>query len=286
MSIWELDFYSCPILDENKKKLWEILICESPTDINQTEENLFRYAQFCDNQNVNSITLKNAIEEAIKKTGETPKKIRFFRRQMNNMITKACEELGITALPSRRTHALESWLKDRTMNYYPTVEGYVENLVSASVQYPELNAIPLPDAIRGNKGDRWAFVTLLASDFQEMKDWDIAFGESISFSLAQISETMKIPGLLIYSPRSKALSAWMSGLELGYLFFEEKPLPRIRLETGVSDSWILSDLTDKTMIEEAKNFEESKKSCNYVHFLAIQDSPNSESFAGFWLLKS
>ena len=30
--VWELDFYSRPILDENKKKQWEVLICEPQTD--------------------------------------------------------------------------------------------------------------------------------------------------------------------------------------------------------------------------------------------------------------
>ncbi|MEO0970614.1 MAG: Tab2/Atab2 family RNA-binding protein, partial [Cyanobacteria bacterium J06639_18] len=32
-SIWELDYYSRPILDEDQKKVWEVLICESPLDI-------------------------------------------------------------------------------------------------------------------------------------------------------------------------------------------------------------------------------------------------------------
>ncbi|MFM5983304.1 MAG: Tab2/Atab2 family RNA-binding protein, partial [Sphaerospermopsis kisseleviana] len=32
-SIWELDFYSRPILDANQKKVWEVLVCESPTDV-------------------------------------------------------------------------------------------------------------------------------------------------------------------------------------------------------------------------------------------------------------
>ncbi|MEB3214919.1 MAG: Tab2/Atab2 family RNA-binding protein, partial [Nostocales cyanobacterium 94392] len=29
-NIWELDYYSRPILDENNKKIWEVLICETP----------------------------------------------------------------------------------------------------------------------------------------------------------------------------------------------------------------------------------------------------------------
>ena len=55
MTIWELDFYSRPILDENKKKLWEVLICESATDVAQSPDSLFRYSQFCSSKTVNSI---------------------------------------------------------------------------------------------------------------------------------------------------------------------------------------------------------------------------------------
>jgi len=33
MTIWELDFYSRPVVDENNKKRWELLICETPATI-------------------------------------------------------------------------------------------------------------------------------------------------------------------------------------------------------------------------------------------------------------
>ncbi|NES69560.1 MAG: DUF1092 family protein, partial [Okeania sp. SIO2D1] len=45
-TIWELDFYSRPILDERQKKLWELLICESPLDINHPTDSLYRYSEF------------------------------------------------------------------------------------------------------------------------------------------------------------------------------------------------------------------------------------------------
>ena len=96
-TIWELDFYSRPILDENQKKIWEVLVCESPLDTRTQTSSLFRYAQFCPNSQVNSVWLRTALEEAITKAPQAPTKIRFFRRQMNNMITKACQDLGIPA---------------------------------------------------------------------------------------------------------------------------------------------------------------------------------------------
>jgi hypothetical protein len=286
-TIWELDFYSRPILDEEGKKVWEVLICESANEIDRSPDTLFRYSQYCSSKTVNSIWLREAIEKAIVKAATTPKKIRFFRRQMNNMIVKACEDSGLAATPSRRTYALEQWLAERMATVYPQAAGYEAKIAdSASVQYPLLNPIPLPDAVRGDRGDKWMLVTLEAEAFSEMSEWDIAFSEAFSLSLAQIESDTQIPGLIIYSPRATPLAAWMSGLEMGYVHFDNDSRPRLLLETGLSDNWILVNLSDPEIITEAENFETAKQKANGVHFLAIQSSPDSESFAGFWLLKN
>ena len=283
--IWELDFYSRPILDENKKKKWEILICESPTAINSNVESLFRYSQFCSNSEVNSITLKNAIQKAMELSGQTPSKIRFFRRQMNNMIIKSCEDLGIPVFPSRHTYILNQWIDDRIESFYPQQEGYDEQVRAAvSIQYPQTNSVKLPDALKGDKQDKWALVSLKAEDLQEMPEWEISFGEAFPPNIANLQPDTKIAGLIIFSSRALPLAAWMSGLELGYLRLEKGQFPRICLETGVSESWILANLTDNNTLQEGIGFEETKKSANGVHFLAIQSSPESESFAAFWLL--
>ena len=284
--IWELDFYSRPIVGENQKKLWEVLICETPTEIDRATDSLFQYAQFCSNQTVNSLWLRENLEKAIAEAGEAPKKIRFFRRQMNNMIVKACEDAGITAVPSRRTYTLNHWLARRMVEFYPKQAGYDPTAAAAaSVQYPELNPVPLPDAVRGDRGDKWAFVTLEAAAFAEMGEWDIAFGEAFPLSLAEITPEMKIPGLIIFSSRALPLAGWMSGLELAYLKFQGGEQPIIRLETGSSESWILANLPDSQTLREAQDFEAAKERANQVHFLAIQSGTDSESFAGFWLLK-
>ena len=285
-TIWELDFYSRPILDENNKKLWEVLICESPNDIERSPDSLFKYAQYCSSSSVNSLWLKEAIEQAIAKASTSPRKIRFFRRQMNNMIVKACEDIGITPLPSRRTYALNQWLEERINNFYPHEEGYdLKTAQTPSVKYPPLNPIPLPDAVKGDRGDKWTLVSLPASAFDEMKEWDVAFEDSFSLSLVNISPETIIPGLIVYSPRATPLAAWMSGLEMGYLMLEKSVRSQLRLETGLSDSWTLVNLTNKEMVEEAEKFETAKAKANGVHFLAVQTDPDSESFAGFWLLK-
>ncbi len=222
-TIWELDFYSRPVLDREGKKLWEVLICESPNDMERSPDTLFRYSQYCSSKSVNSIWLREALEKAIAQAATTPKKIRFFRRQMNNMIGKACEDVGIAAIPSRRTYALAQWIAERMDTVYPQAAGYdAKTANSVSVQYPALTPIPLPDAVRGDRGDKWMFVSLEATAFAEMSEWDIAFSEAFALSLAAIESDTKIPGLIIYSPRATPLAAWMSGLEMGYLHLDSK----------------------------------------------------------------
>lgn len=285
-TVWELDFYSRPILDEEGKKLWELLICESSDDIARSPDTLFKYAQYCSSKTVNSLWLKEAIEKAIALAETTPKKIRFFRRQMNNMIVKACNDVGINPVPSRRTYALNKWLEERIKNVYPQEPGFDLNTANTpSVQYPPLNAISLPDAVKGDRGDKWLFVSLSATDFDDMKEWDIDFQESFALSLLNIASDTIIPGLIIYSPRATPLSAWMSGLEMGYLNLEKDMRPQLRLETGLSDSWTLVNLTNQETVKQAEDFEKAKQKAAGVHFLAVQSSPDSESFAGFWLLK-
>jgi flavin-binding protein dodecin len=285
-TVWELDFYSRPVLDEAGKKLWEVLICESSTSIERSPATLFKYAEYCPSTSVNSLWLREAIEKAIAEAATTPKKIRFFRRQMNNMIVKACEDAGINPVPSRRTYALNQWLAQRMIDVYPQIEGFDLKMANAaSVQYPPLNAIPLPDAVKGDRGDKWTFVSLSAADFDDMQDWEIAFQESFALSLLDIKAETAIPGLIIYSPRATPLAAWMSGLEMGYLQLEKSARPQLRLETGLSDSWTLINLTNQEIIQQAEDFETAKQKANGVHFLAVQSDPNSEAFAGFWLLK-
>ncbi|NES67097.1 MAG: DUF1092 family protein, partial [Okeania sp. SIO2D1] len=272
---------SRPILDERQKKLWELLICESPLDINHPTDSLYRYSEFTSNQQVNSIWLKSAIEKAIADAPEAPQKIRFFRRQMNNMITKACGEMAIPAVLSRRTYALNQWLQQRMEEVYPTYSNYQAG-ASPSVQYMSPAPQPLPDALIGEK---WTFVSLETEAFTEMSEWDIDFGEAFPLSTIGLAPNLQIPGLIIYSSRAKPLAAWMSGLELAFVKFNSGPPARLLLETGGNDCWILANLANSSTIEEAKRFSEAKSKVKQVHFLAVQSNPESESFAGFWLLQ-
>jgi hypothetical protein len=280
-SIWELDFYSRPLVDENQKKVWEVLVCESPSDTSTDIASLFRYAQYCPSTQVNSVWLRTAIEEAISKAGEAPKRIRFFRRQMNNMITKACKDLGIPAQPSRRTLAVNQWLQQRMEEVYPNEPGY-QAVTNASVRMENPAPQRLPDIL---EGQQWAFVSLQATEFAQMHEWDIDFGEAFPLEMVRVSPDTRIPGIVIFSPRALPLAAWMSGIELAWLKFDDLQGERLLLETGASESWIVSNIKNPKILAEAKGFEQAKQKANGVHFLSIQSDPQAESFAGFWLLQ-
>ncbi len=281
--VWELDFYSRPILDENQKKLWEVLVCESPLDTRQPNDSLFQYSQFCPNQQVNSLWLREALEDAIAKSKHPPQKIRFFRLQMSNMITKACEDLGIRVEPSRRTYTIERWLQQRIQDFYPNQPGYQASAVTSSfVSYQPQTPQPLPDALQYEK---WAFVTLEAEAFEEMDQWEISFGEAFPLSMLGLPPNTRIPGIIIFSSRATPLAGWMSGLELAFVRFDGDSTSRLLLETGANDSWILASIKNPQTLAEVEGFESAKEKANGVHFLAVQSSPTSEAFAGFWLLQ-
>ncbi|MEB3294117.1 MAG: Tab2/Atab2 family RNA-binding protein [Synechococcales bacterium] len=278
--IWELDFYSRPIVDENKKKVWEVLLCESPLSIEQDPVTLFRYAEYCPNSEVNSLWLAKAIGRAIEQAGQPPDRIRFFRQAMNNMITKACEDLGIPVQPSRRTFHLSRWLRERLETVYPQEAGFQAG-GNPSVVFPITPPQPLPDALRGQK---WALVALAASAFEEMGDWSIDFGESFPLNSMNLTSETQIPGLILYSARALPMAAWMSGLELASVKYDTQDGQQLVLETGVIDRWTLTPLNNLPLQAEAQRFETAKQAAKGVHFIAVQTDPNAETFAGFWLL--
>jgi hypothetical protein len=142
---------------------------------------------------------------------------------------------------------------------------------------------PLPDALLGEK---WQFVALPASTLAELNDWTIDFGEAFPLGLAGLAPEAQVPGLLIFSARATPLAAWMSGLEVAGVKLDSDYPTRLLLETGLNDRWNLASLADVQAQKEAQAFEAAKQQANGVHFLAVQANPETEAFAGFWLLQT
>ncbi|CAO2817390.1 unnamed protein product [Amaranthus hypochondriacus] len=273
---WELDFCSRPILDIRGKKLWELVVCDSSLSL--------QYTKYFPNNVINSITLKDAIVAICDELGvPLPEKIRFFRSQLQTIITKACKELGIKPVPSKRCLSMLLWLEERYETIYtrhPNFQKGAKPLMVLDNPFP----MDLPDNLFG---DRWAFVQLPYSAVrEEVSSLEKRFGASLDLDLLgiDIDDKTLIPGLAVASSRAKPLAAWMNGLEVCSIEADTSRACLI-LSVGISTRYIYATYK-KTPVttQETEAWEATKKSCGGLHFLAIQENLDSDDCVGFWLL--
>ena len=279
-NIWELDFYSRPLLDANNKKVWELLICD--------RERQFEWVRECPASEVNSEWLAKQLTDCVTTTGQNPIKIRFFRPSMTNIIMRGCKLAGITGQASRRVFTMSGWLAERMASIYPNRDGFQAvdpnplPLKVLAAQDPK----PIPDALMG---ERWISVSLKAGDFADAKEWSMDFSELLDIS--NLDPETIISGMIIISARATALAAWMSGVDPVFVKFERNLLgdrTQMQLEASADARWVLANLQapkDKDAIAQGSAFEKSKQNSQGFHFLAVQTNPEEEHFAGFWMLK-
>ncbi|KAF5736444.1 hypothetical protein HS088_TW14G00586 [Tripterygium wilfordii] len=275
---WELDFCSRPILDIRGKKVWELVVCDNSLSL--------QYTKYFPNNVINSVTLKDAILSISDDLGiPMPEKIRFFRLQMQTIINKACNELGIKPIPSKRCLSLLLWLEERYETVYTRHPGFQKGskpLLALDNPFP----MNLPDNLFGEK---WAFVQLPFSAVREETsslEKSSMFGAGLDLDLLGIEadDKMLIPGLAVASSRALPLAAWMNGLEVCSI---EADTSRgcLILSVGISTRYVYATY-DKTPVttSEAEAWEAAKKASGGLHFLAIQEDLDSEDCVGFWLL--
>jgi len=277
---WEIDFYSRPLIDENGKKRWELLITNTN---NFKDKKTFKWEKICPASTVNSIWLKDALEEAIndaKSQGwDRPSVIRCWRSSMKTMIKRAADQIGIELISSRRTYSLLEWLIDRESNLYPQQKGYT-GINLAPLTTPITNqAIPLPEEVRG---DSWSFASLSLNTLREADEWEIEFSNLIPIK-DSINENISIPGIRLFSSkRSLALSAWLGALEPAKLLIEGT---QIILEAGQADRWLVTDVEEKAKNAIKNNFLNTKRDADGLQFISVQKSSEQNSLDGFWMLK-
>ncbi|EEF44622.1 protein TAB2 homolog, chloroplastic [Ricinus communis] len=275
---WELDFCSRPILDIRGKKVWELVVCDDSLSL--------QFTKYFPNNVINSITLKDALVSVSEDLGvPLPEKIRFFRSQMQTIITKACKELNIKPVPSKRCLSLLLWLEERYETVYTRHPGFQKGskpLLALDNPFP----MELPENLFGEK---WAFVQLPFSAVQEevsSLETRFMFGASLDLDLLgiEIGEKTLIPGLAVASSRAKPLAAWMNGLEVCSIEADTSRACLI-LSVGLSTRYIYATYKKNPVTTaEAEAWEAAKKTCGGLHFLAIQEDLDSEDCVGFWLL--
>jgi len=271
---WELDCYSRPVLGEDGKKLWELLLTDS--------EGKFRYLKPLASNLVNSRNVRKAVEDILEQSPVKPKCIRFFRNQMYNMIMIALSPLDVEVKPSRRTTSLYMWLQEREENVYRFMTGYNPQLKQQTIlDYDVTQPDRLSDVLRA---ESYAFVALPSEVF-----WDGQVNaENIKKGrLCPIKDLPKsgewIHGITLFSKRAAAVAAWMNGLEIA--FIKADLLGReLLMHTDIRTQLILAPLMDAQK-KEAQMFEKAKTEMQGYHFISVQSSPDAEEVEGFWLLR-
>ncbi|MCL7033698.1 hypothetical protein MKW94_019178 [Papaver nudicaule] len=273
---WELDFCSRPILDIRGKKVWELVVCDNTLSL--------QFTKYFPNNVINSITLKDAMISICDELGvPLPQKVRFFRLQMQTIITKACRELGIKSIPSKRCLSLQLWLEERYETVYmrhPGFQASSKPLLALDNPFP----MELPENLFGEK---WAFVQLPFSAVQEeAASLETKFGAGLDLDLLgiEIDDKTLIPGLSVATSRAKPLAAWMNGMEVCSVEADTARACLI-LSVGISTRYVYATYQKtKEMTQESEAWEAAKKECGGLHFLAIQENLDSDDCVGFWLL--
>jgi hypothetical protein len=273
IEIWEIDFFSRPVVNSDGKKIWELIV----VDNNQT----FEHIESVPNNLVNSKELKKRIKKLIDSKTKKPNIIKFFRGQMFNMISIALSDLDIIVKPSRRTFALYKIIKNREENIYPNMEGYKpfmrDNQIKENLR---ISPEKIPDIL---KGEIYVFASI---DKQDAIGILNKFGGQKCFQTIpqEFISTENIPGLIIYSNRAKSLANWLDSIELCNVFCDIEA-KNIIIECGLDIQYLFAKLSDD-QYREANMFEKSKMHTKGVHFISVQDISSKNESLGFWLLNS
>lgn len=282
MSDWEVDFYSRPLLDPDGRKRWELLVCDTPA-MDTPPETGFRFCKACPADQVNSLWLGEALGQALDEaaTGghSRPQRLRCWRQAMTAMVQRASEPLGLAVVPSRRCYALIDWLQERQRTVYPQQDGYLAGPRAAPLPTTPAPAKPLPDAARG---DAWEWASLPLTGLKEAGDWPMDFSGLIPVP-APAEPGATIPGVRLFAgDRALAVAGWVAGLEPLKLTISDNCL---LLEAGLDQRWLLGRLDPGEAKAAAATFAESCQSTAGLQFLSVQNTSQTQHFAGFWLLR-
>ena len=282
---WELDYYSRPILEADGKKRWELLICSTP-EVGAGDDGTshqFRWVQTCPATSVNSIWLKEALEQALCAAEDQgfapPRRLRCWRASMRTMVQRAAEGLGMELVSSRRTYALVNWLQERERSVYPQEPGYMAGPLAPPPQPLRPIAVPLPEAARG---ESWAWASLPLEALAGAWEWDLGFAGLVPLPSGLEAE-VPVPGIRLFSPsRALALAGWLAGLEPVRLEISGLQLV---LEAGMEDRWLLTNLDQAEAEAAARAFAAARTQAGGLQFMAVQANEADQRFEGFWLLR-
>uniref|UniRef100_A0A7S0HR63 Uncharacterized protein n=1 Tax=Hanusia phi TaxID=3032 RepID=A0A7S0HR63_9CRYP len=269
--IWELDFFSRPVVIDEGKKLWELIIVN--------KDKSFKYIESIPNNMINSKELKKKLISVIDNAEKKPEIIKFFRSQMFNMISIALSDLEVIVRPSRRTYALFEILKEREETVYPKMIGYKPYFREYNEILP-LKKIPqkMPDILLG---ENFSFVICTKKEISSiLEDSSIIKDDFKIFETDNLNDT--ISGIVVFSNRAKSLANWVGGLEVFSLSFDRES-DFITMDCSLDTEFLFAKI-DKKKLEDGIKFENQKKLNNGLHFISVMSTTPENKIYGFWLL--
>ncbi len=282
---WELDYYSRPVLESDGKKRWELLICSTPAvgSNGKPVGAVFQWVQPCPASSVNSLWLRQALEQALTAAQEAgfapPRRLRCWRASMRTMVQRAAEGLGLELVPSRRTYALVNWLQQREREVYPAEEGYMAGPLAPPARPILAVPVPLPEAARG---ESWCWASLPVQALSAASEWEAGFASLVPLPPGLEPEAT-VPGIRLFGAgRALAIAGWISGLEPVRL---EVDGTQLVLEAGLEDRWLLGSLDQDEARAASQAFRSAREQAGGLQFLAVQASDSDQHFEGFWLLR-
>ena len=282
---WELDYYSRPILEADGKKRWELLICTTPVvaEDGRADGENFRWVRPCPAATVNSLWLREALEEALAAAEADgfapPRRLRCWRASMRTMVQRAAEGLGLELIASRRTYSLVSWLQEREQQVYPNEAGYMAGPLAPPPQPIRPVPLPLPDAARG---ESWSWAGLPLQSLSGAAQWDTSFSGLVPLPEG-LESTATVPGVRLFGgPRALAIAGWLAGLEPVRLELEGLQLV---LEAALEDRWLLGTLTEAEADAARQTFALAREQAGGLQFLAVQGKESDQRFEGLWVMR-
>jgi len=201
--IWEIDFFSKPVLNENGKKIWELIIINN--------KGTFEHIESVPNNLINSKELRKRINFVINSAKVRPIAVKFFRAQMFNMINIALSEIELNVRPSKKTRLLFEKLKQRDETVYNKMNGFKPFLREIdTVQILKKTSERMPDFLRG---DSYIFATIDTASLKDVFTQKPKFLELFQPDVS-VKKISSIPGFIIISNRAKSLSSWLNNIEL------------------------------------------------------------------------
>ena len=215
------------------------------------ETRSFEHAEFFPNNRINSVELAKAIERVIVAQGARPRRFKFFRSQMQTIITRACNDVGVDPLPSRRCQTLTTWLDWRVENVYKNDPGW-DGAASHDGVRSLSPATPPGRPPRRVLGLRRALPLVGVKEEAEQVRANKVFGDLLEIDPNLPDGHPRARHRRVHA-RAAALAGWTKGLELGGISVD-LDMGTLILDTGVSDSWQYARFRQtKELTQEARS---------------------------------